>query len=196
MFVLLYKIFLLSLFVINLIYVDNGVFNKYSYEPNDADYSFCIRISRLLSQNNKEGEKPFFNKLKDDFKNDNDIDNFMKIDKECKVVDVNSVKTREGMNDVTVTMKSALKPDFVTISVTNKWVIVNEWDYLMNDLCKENNIEIEDGNVKKKKKPVKYVVRVLGYCNNTFCNSFFAFYYHGRIRKMYVSFKRKGCQCF
>lgn len=120
----------------------------------------------------------------------------MKIHKDCKVVDVNSVKTREGMNDVTVTMKSALKPDLVTISVTNKWVIVNEWDYLMNDLCKENNIEIEDGNVKKKKKPVKYVVRVLGYCNNTFCNSFFAFYYHGRIRKMYVSFKRKGCQCF
>lgn len=43
----------------------------------------------------------------------------MKIHKECKVVDVNSVKTREGMNDVTVTMKSALKPDLVTISVTN-----------------------------------------------------------------------------
>ncbi|KYO00615.1 exported protein (hyp9) [Plasmodium reichenowi] len=163
MFVLLYKFFLLSLFVINLIYVDNGVFNKYSYEPNDGDYSFCIRISRLLSQNNKELRKPFFNKLKNDIKNYNDIHNFRNIDKECKVVDVNSVKTREGMNDVTVTMKSALKPDLITISVTNKWVTVNEWDYLMNDLCKENNIEIEDGNVKKRKKPVKYVVRVLGY---------------------------------
>ncbi|SOV75257.1 Plasmodium exported protein (hyp9), unknown function [Plasmodium sp. gorilla clade G3] len=163
MFVLLNKIFLLSLFVINSIYVDNEVFNKYSFEPNGADYSFCIRISRLLSQNNKEKKKSFFNKLKDDFKNDNDIDNLTKIDKECKVVDVNSVRTLEGMNELTVTMKTALQPDMITISVTNKWVTVNEWDYLMNDLCKENNIETEGDNVKKKKKPVKYVVRVFGY---------------------------------
>ncbi|SPJ09186.1 Plasmodium exported protein (hyp9), unknown function [Plasmodium sp. DRC-Itaito] len=160
--VLLYKIFLLSLFVINSIYVDNGVFNKYSYERNGVDYSFCIRISRLLSQYNKKGGKPFFNRLKDDYKNNNGINNFMKIDNECKVVDVNSVRTREGMNEVTVTMRTALQPDLIKISVTNKWATMNEWDYLMNDLCKENNIATGD-NVKKKKKPVKHVVRVLGY---------------------------------
>ncbi|SOV13263.1 Plasmodium exported protein (hyp9), unknown function [Plasmodium sp. gorilla clade G2] len=163
MFVLLNKIFLLSLFVINSIYVDNGVFNKYIYEKNSGDYSFCIRIFRLLSQSNKEKKKSFFNRLQDDSKNDNDIDDFMKIDKECKVVDVNSLRTREGMNDVTVTMKTSLQPDMIRITVTNKWVTVNEWDYLMNDLCKENDIETEDDNLKKKKKPVKYVVRVLGY---------------------------------
>ncbi|KOB89824.1 hypothetical protein PFDG_05378, partial [Plasmodium falciparum Dd2] len=46
---------------------------------------------------------------------------------------VNSVKTREGRSDVTVTRKSALNPDFVPISVTNKWVMVNEWDYFTID---------------------------------------------------------------
>ncbi|SCQ12898.1 Plasmodium exported protein (hyp9), unknown function [Plasmodium gaboni] len=158
MFVLLNKIFLLSLFVINSIYVDNGVFNKYIYEKNGGNYSFCIRIFRLLSQSNKEKKKSFFNRLKDNCKNDNDIDDFMKIDKECKVFDVN-----EGMNEVTVTMKTSLQPDLIRITVRNKWVTVNDWDYLMKDLCNENDIEIEDDNLKKNKKPVKYLVRVLGY---------------------------------
>lgn len=143
--------------------------NELSYQKNDVENFTEFRINRLLVETkkgkDKDNKKTHFNRLEVDFSNNMNREDYMKVDSECRVLDVNSMNTSDGKYEVKVTLQTALTPRDINIYALNNSMNRKEWDKIIKDIYKDDNgNDISEGTKKiKKKKFIKYVVDVLGY---------------------------------
>ncbi|SOV83948.1 Plasmodium exported protein (hyp9), unknown function [Plasmodium sp.] len=169
MFKFLLKILKLFVFIFLFVYIDNDLSNELYYQKYDVESFMQFRINRLLIQTkkgkDKDNEKTHFNRLEVDFSNNMNKEDYMRVDSDCRVLDVNSMSTSDGKYEVKVTLKTALSPREIGIYVLNNCMNKKEWDKIIKDIYKDDN-DNEFSKVKKRKKekkPIKYVVDVLGY---------------------------------
>ncbi|KYO03130.1 exported protein (hyp9) [Plasmodium reichenowi] len=164
-----FKFLNLFVFIFLFVYIGDYLGNELSYQKNDVESFTEFRINRLLVERkngkDKDNKKTHFNRLEVDFSNNMNREDYMEVDSECRVLDVNSMNTSDGKYEVKVTMQTALTPRDINIYVLNNSMNRKEWDKIIKDIYKDDNgNEISEGKKKiKKKKLIKYVVDVLGY---------------------------------
>ncbi|SOV20169.1 Plasmodium exported protein (hyp9), unknown function [Plasmodium sp. gorilla clade G2] len=169
MFKLLFKILNLFVFIFIFVYIDDDLSNELGYQKNDVESLIQFRINRLLTEtkkgNDKGKKKTHFNRLEVDFSNNMNKEDYMRVDNDCRVLDVNSMSTSDGKYEVKVTLKTALSPREIDIYALNNCINKKEWDKIIKDIYKDDkdNEFSKVKKTKKKKKPIKYIVDVLGY---------------------------------
>lgn len=107
----MFKFLNLFVFIFLFVYIGDYLGNELSYQKNDVENFTEFRINRLLVETkkgkDKDNKKTHFNRLEVDFSNNMNREDYMKVDSECRVLDVNSMNTSDGKYEVKVTLQTA-----------------------------------------------------------------------------------------